>query len=157
MLSTKLVKRMGWAGDTDDMPLRFLMCAQQLSPASFEKHCTAILSDHLAGIMVIALAHQNTMRAFEGSILAISNLIDKAFEQALNRKVTPEAFKRFLSAGTALHATYQDRIIAILPQYLKLWPLDNREIIALLKSPIKLLRNSRFSSIDRVYYSTGKQ
>ena len=146
---------MGWAGDKDDMPLRFLMCAQQLSPALFEKHCTAILSDHLAGIMVIALAHQDTMRAFEGSILALSNLIDKAFEQALNRKVTPEAFKRFLSAGTALHATYQDRIIATLPQYLKLWPSDNREIIALLKSPIQLLRATTFQALTE-YMTTPK-
>ena len=149
------VERMGWAEMPDDMLLQFLLCTRQVSPTLFETHCASILSKNLAKILVIALAHQETMTAFEGSVLAIGNLIDRTFEQALNKEMSPRAFAYFLSEGTAFHATYQDRIIAILPLYLKLWPLNSRETISLLKSPIQSLRKAAFQSLTE--YTTAPE
>jgi hypothetical protein len=124
--------------------LRFLRCAQQLSPALFEKHSAAILSDSdkLAGIMAGVLKKEGSACTFEGSMLSTSNVIEKAFER-LKKESDPEAFRRFLRLGTVFHEKYQDRIAEALPLYLKLQYADS-EIISLLKSPTKRLRVAAF-------------
>ncbi len=136
----------------DDGLLRCLAFAQKLKPELFKEYSEKILSKNLDGFMLVALAYPDTMRELEGSTLSLSNIIEKAFEQALLKDGKVAAFRGFLYRGEALHAHYQNRIASMLSPYIKMHPYssDIYEIIGLVKSQLPKLRIAAFQALTEV-------
>ena len=121
-----------------------LLLLRTISPSSFEQAAQEILLKKLKAFLT-GILESPSSKAFEGSTLSLSNVINKTCELALNSSESDEgAFLTLLLDGSEMLIPFENQIAGLLPSFMTTYPYSTFAVLKLIKSPSQIIRITAF-------------